>query len=86
MTGALTGAVAGLATITPAAGYVQPWAAAIIGVLAAFVCYGAIQMRIKWGWDDALDVWGCHGVGGLFGNHHGWCICGLFGKRYQWID
>ena len=67
MTGALVGAVAGLATITPAAGYVQPWAAAIIGVLASFVCYGAIQFRIKWGWDDALDVWGCHGVGGVLG-------------------
>jgi Amt family ammonium transporter len=67
MTGALTGAVAGLATITPAAGYVQPWAAAIIGVVAAFVCYTAIQLRAKWGWDDALDVWGCHGVGGLLG-------------------
>ena len=67
MTGALTGAVAGLACITPAAGYVQPWAAAIIGVVAAFVCYGAIQFRVKWGWDDALDVWGCHGVGGLLG-------------------
>ena len=67
MTGALVGSVAGLATITPAAGYVQPWAAVIIGVLAAFVCYGAIQFRIKRGWDDALDVWGCHGVGGLLG-------------------
>lgn len=67
MTGALTGAVAGLATVTPAAGYVQPWAAAVIGALAAFVCYGAIQFRAKMGWDDALDVWGCHGVGGLLG-------------------
>jgi ammonium transporter, Amt family len=67
MTGALTGAVAGLACVTPAAGYVEPWAAVIIGVLAAFACYGAIQLRIKWGWDDALDVWGCHGVGGLLG-------------------
>jgi len=67
MTGALVGSVAGLATITPAAGYVQPWAAAIIGVLAAFVCYGAIQLRAKFGWDDALDVWGCHGVGGVLG-------------------
>ena len=67
MTGALTGSVAGLATITPAAGFVQPWAAAIIGVLAAFTCYSAIQMRMKWGWDDALDVWACHGVGGLLG-------------------
>jgi ammonium transporter, Amt family len=67
MTGALTGAVAGLATITPAAGYVQPWAAAIMGVVAAFVCYGAIQWRMRQGWDDALDVWACHGVGGLLG-------------------
>jgi ammonium transporter, Amt family len=67
MTGALVGAVAGLATITPAAGYVHPWAAAIIGVIASFVCYGAIQFRIKVGWDDALDVWGCHGVGGVLG-------------------
>jgi ammonium transporter, Amt family len=67
MTGALTGAVAGLACITPAAGYVQPWAAAVIGVLAAFVCYAAIQLRAKMGWDDALDVWACHGVGGLLG-------------------
>ena len=67
MTGALVGSVAGLATITPAAGYVQPWAAVIIGILAAFTCYGAIQLRAKWGWDDALDVWGCHGVGGVLG-------------------
>ncbi len=67
MTGAMTGAVAGLATITPAAGFVQPWAAAIIGLLAAIVCYGAVQFRIKQGWDDALDVWGVHGVGGGLG-------------------
>jgi Amt family ammonium transporter len=68
MTGSLTGAVAGLATITPAAGYVEPWTAAIIGVLAAFTCYGAIQLRMRWNWDDALDVWACHGVGGLLGS------------------
>lgn len=67
MTGALTGSVAGLATITPAAGYVQPWAALVIGVLAAFICYGAIQLRAKLKWDDALDVWACHGVGGTLG-------------------
>jgi Amt family ammonium transporter len=67
LTGALTGSVAGLATITPAAGYVQPWAAAVIGVVSAFLCYSAIQLRIKLNWDDALDVWGCHGVGGTLG-------------------
>jgi ammonium transporter, Amt family len=74
MTGAMTGAVAGLVAITPAAGYVQPWAAALIGVLAAFVCYGAIQLRAKLGWDDALDVWGCHGVGGTLGT----IVTGIF--------
>jgi len=67
MVGAMTGAVAGLATITPAAGYVQPWAAAVIGVLSAVICYSAIQFRIKMDWDDALDVWGVHGVGGALG-------------------
>ncbi|MBI5563562.1 MAG: ammonium transporter [Chloroflexi bacterium] len=67
MTGAMTGAVAGLVCITPGAGYVQPWAAAVIGVICAFVCYGAIRLRVRLKWDDALDVWGCHGVGGLLG-------------------
>jgi len=67
MTGALTGAVAGLATVTPAAGYVPPLAAAAIGLLAAIACYGAIRFRIRRGWDDALDVWGVHGVGGGLG-------------------
>ncbi|HEY3367689.1 MAG TPA: ammonium transporter [Symbiobacteriaceae bacterium] len=66
--GALTGAVAGLATITPAAGYVEPWAAVVIGLLAAGVCYLAVQFRMKLGWDDALDVWGVHGVGGFVGS------------------
>lgn len=68
MVGVLTGAVAGLATITPAAGYVQPWAAAIIGLLSAGVCYTAVQIKIKLEWDDALDVWGVHGVGGILGS------------------
>jgi Amt family ammonium transporter len=67
MTGALTGAVAGLATITPAAGFVPPWAAVVIGLLAAVFCYGAIQFRVRRDWDDALDVWGVHGVGGGLG-------------------
>lgn len=66
--GALTGAVAGLATITPAAGFIEPWAAAIIGLIAGFVCYYAVQLRIKLDWDDALDVWGVHGVGGILGS------------------
>jgi Amt family ammonium transporter len=67
VTGAMTGAVAGLATVTPAAGYVPPWAAVVIGVLAAVFCYTAIQFRVRRDWDDALDVWGVHGVGGALG-------------------
>jgi Amt family ammonium transporter len=67
MTGAMTGAVAGLATVTPAAGFVPAWAAVVIGLLAGGICYGAVQFRIKRNWDDALDVWGVHGVGGGLG-------------------
>jgi Amt family ammonium transporter len=65
--GAMTGAVAGLATVTPAAGFVPPGAAVLIGILAALACYGAIQFRLRRDWDDALDVWGIHGVGGALG-------------------
>ena len=65
--GLLTGAVAGLATITPAAGYVSPTSAVIIGVIAGGVCFYAVALKNKLQWDDALDVWGVHGVGGLIG-------------------
>jgi len=65
--GLLTGAVAGLATIKPAAGFVSPQSAAIIGILAGVVCYFAVSLKNKLGWDDALDVWGVHGVGGTLG-------------------
>jgi len=65
--GLLTGAVAGLATITPCAGYVTPTSAAIIGILAGVVCYFAVNLKNHLKWDDALDVWGVHGVGGALG-------------------
>jgi ammonium transporter, Amt family len=65
--GLLTGAVAGLATITPAAGYVSPMSAVAIGIIAGFVCYWAVMLKNKLKWDDALDVWGVHGVGGALG-------------------
>ena len=67
MTGVLTGAVAGLATVTPAAGFIEPWAAAIVGLLAGGICYAAVQFRVGRNWDDALDVWGVHGIGGTTG-------------------
>ena len=65
--GLLTGAVAGLATITPAAGYVSPVTAMIIGIAAGIVCYYAVALKNRLRWDDALDVWGVHGVGGGLG-------------------
>ncbi len=65
--GLLTGAVAGLATITPAAGYVSPTTAAIIGISAGVVCFYAVALKNRMQWDDALDVWGVHGVGGMLG-------------------
>jgi Amt family ammonium transporter len=66
--GAFTGAVAGLACITPCAGFVPTWAAFVIGFLAGGVCYLAIEFRNRMKWDDALDVWAVHGVGGLLGS------------------
>ncbi|HOO31616.1 MAG TPA: ammonium transporter [Thermotogota bacterium] len=66
--GVLTGAVAGLATITPCAGYVRPWSAVLIGFAAGLVCYIAVQIKNKYNFDDALDVWGVHGVGGILGS------------------
>jgi Amt family ammonium transporter len=67
LVGLCVGAVAGLATVTPAAGFIEPWGAMIIGFFAAFICYSCIEIRTKMGWDDALDVWGVHGCGGFFG-------------------
>jgi len=65
--GLLTGAVAGLATITPAAGYVSPQVAMLIGVLASLAGYATISYIRRRGWDDALDVMGVHGIGGYIG-------------------
>jgi Amt family ammonium transporter len=67
MIGAFTGAVAGLACITPCAGFVPTWAAFVVGFLAGCVCYLAVSFRNWRKWDDALDVWAAHGIGGLLG-------------------
>ena len=65
--GAAVGAVAGLVAITPAAGFVTPAAAILIGFGAGIVCYAAAHLRARWKVDDALDVFAVHGVGGAFG-------------------
>jgi len=65
--GIVTGAVVGLVAITPAAGFVTPLSAIVIGAVAAPISYYAIQLRQKWGLDESLDVWACHGMGGTWG-------------------
>lgn len=65
--GAASGAVAGLVAITPAAGFVSPMAAIVIGVVGGVLCYKACNLKGKLGYDDALDVVGVHGVGGTWG-------------------
>ena len=66
--GIVSGAVAGLVSITPASGYVDPFAALIIGLVAGLVCYwGAVVLKSTLGYDDSLDVFGVHGLGGITG-------------------
>jgi Amt family ammonium transporter len=75
--GLLTGSVAGLATVTPAAGYITYESAFLIGILGSLVCYWAVQLKNRMGWDDALDVWGVHGVGGVVGT----ILLGVLGSK-----
>jgi len=75
--GLLTGAVAGLATITPAAGFVSLPSAVMIGIASGGVCYLAVHLKNKMGWDDALDVWGVHGIGGCLGT----ILLGVFASK-----
>ncbi len=66
--GAISGAVAGLVAITPASGFVQPFAALLIGLLAGFVCsFMVFIVKSKFGYDDSLDAFGVHGMGGTLG-------------------
>jgi Amt family ammonium transporter len=65
--GVASGLVAGLVVITPAAGFVGPMSAAIMGLLAGAVCFGGVMLKGKLGYDDALDAFGVHGVGGAAG-------------------
>ena len=74
MFGAATGSIAGLATITPAAGFVGPFPALCIGIAAGIVCYIALNAKTKFGYDDSLDAFGVHGVGGTLGT----LMAGLF--------
>lgn len=78
MLGIVTGALAGLVAITPACGFVSPLSAIIIGIIASMVCYLAVTaVKAKFGYDDALDVFGVHGVGGIWGT----LATGLFAEK-----
>jgi Amt family ammonium transporter len=66
--GAATGAVVGLVAITPGAGFIPVWASIIVGAIASPICFFALSyLKVKLGYDDALDAFGCHGVGGIWG-------------------
>jgi len=82
--GMASGIVAGLVAITPAAGHVMPLSAMVIGALASIVCYGAVRLKSRLGYDDSLDAFGVHGVGGIWGALATGMFCvvpvaGLFG-------
>ena len=84
LVGAATGLVAGLVVITPAAGFVEPWAAAAMGVVVSPVCYAAVSfLKRRLGYDDALDAFGIHAVGGITGG----LLTGLFCvPELSWTD
>ncbi len=65
--GLASGIVAGLVAVTPAAGHIKPWAALLLGAMASVVCYAAVQLKNRLGYDDSLDAFGVHGVGGILG-------------------
>jgi len=75
--GVASGLVAGLVAITPAAGFVAPWAAILIGLAAGGVCYAAVVQKDRFGYDDSLDAFGIHGVGGLAGA----LLTGVFAQK-----
>jgi Amt family ammonium transporter len=73
--GMISGAVAGLGTITPASGFVEPWHGIVIGAVAGAVCYWACtSLKLRLNYDDSLDVFGVHGIGGMTGT----LLCGVF--------
>jgi Amt family ammonium transporter len=79
--GVASGLVAGLVAITPAAGYVGPMESIVLGIAAGGVCYGAVLMKGRFGYDDALDAFGVHGVGGFLGA----VLTGVLASR-QWNE
>lgn len=84
LVGACTGLVAGLVVITPAAGFVEAWAALIMGIIVSPICFFCVsKLKYKLGYDDALDAFGCHGIGGIVGG----ILTGIFCvPSLSWTD
>ncbi len=84
----ISGAIAGLGTITPASGYVEPWHGLVIGIIAGALCFWACtSLKQRLNYDDSLDVFGVHGIGGLTGT----ILAGVFataaiGGTAGWIE
>ncbi len=79
--GFVSGVLAGLVAVTPAAGVVQPYGALLLGIIASSLCYFAVTVKDKFGYDDSLDVFGVHGVGGIAG-----AIALTFFIRHSWME
>jgi Amt family ammonium transporter len=82
--GMISGAIAGMVAVTPAAGFVTPMVAILIGAVAGLLCYGAMLFRIRKGLDETLDAWAVHGMGGLWGTlatgiFAAMAVCGVSG-------
>ncbi len=77
MFGAATGSIAGLATITPASGFIGPMSSLVIGLFAGAACYTSLNIKGRLGYDDSLDAFGVHGVGGILGT----ISAGLFAQK-----
>jgi Amt family ammonium transporter len=80
--GVASGLVAGLVAITPAAGYVAPWAALVIGLVAGVVCFYGVLLKYRFGYDDSLDAFGVHGIGGIVGA----VLTGVFSEARTFAD
>ncbi|KAJ3102482.1 hypothetical protein HDU96_009615 [Phlyctochytrium bullatum] len=76
--GFCSGAVSALVAVTPCSGFVAPWAAIVIGIIAGVSCNLACRIKGFFGFDDSLDAWGVHGVGGFLGN----LLCGVFAQKW----
>src|SRR5262249_22720543 len=79
--GFASGLVAGLVAVTPASGFVMPWQACLIGVAAGLVCYAMVCLKPLFKYDDSLDAFGVHGIGGLLGA----VLTGVFVTKIYWI-